>query len=60
MITSNGDSMLGSDNWERYRPELQKDWYAEQEAHGSAVESRQPPNSVVEDVSMDEVEPSPM
>lgn len=41
-----GDSMLGSENWARYRPALQDGWRAEQEAYGGAVEL----------VGMDEVE----
>ena len=58
-----GDSMLGSENWVKYRPALEDGWRAEQKAHGRAVEDRQPSTGVAEDVgfaeSMDEVESFP-
>ena len=58
-----GDSMLGSENWVKYRPALEDGWRAEQEAHAWAIENRQPTIDVVEDVgfseSMDEVESLP-
>ena len=49
-----GDSMLGSENWVKYRPVLQNGWRAEQEAYGAV----QPPTDVAEDGRMDEVEMS--
>jgi hypothetical protein len=49
-----GDSMLGSANWEKYRPDLQRDWQTEMEAYGWAVESRQSQTDVAQDVNMDE------
>jgi hypothetical protein len=51
-----GDSMLGSENWVRYRPVLQDGWQAEQEAHSRAVQGRQPLTGIGE--GMDEVESS--
>ena len=58
-----GDSMLGSENWVKYRPALEDGWRAEQEAYARTIENRQPPIDVVEDVgfseSMDEVESLP-
>jgi len=53
-----GESMLGSENWVRYRPALQDGWRAEQEAYGGAVQSCQPATNVGEDVSMDDIEMS--
>jgi hypothetical protein len=43
------DSMLGSENWVRYRSALADRWRAEQGAHGGAVEHRQTPSVVAED-----------
>jgi hypothetical protein len=58
-----GDSMLGSDNWVRYRPALHASWLAEQAARDGVVQGQQPPTGVGEDVGfvegMDEVEVSP-
>jgi hypothetical protein len=55
-----GDSMLGSENWERCRPELEHSWRAEQEERGGAVQGLQSQIDIEEDVdfadSMDEVE----
>ena len=51
-----GDSMLGSENWVRYRPMLQDGWRAEQETRRRAVGSRQLQTGVAEYVRMDEVE----
>ena len=55
-----GDSMLGSENWVKYRPALRDGWRAEQEAHARVIENRQLSIDVVEDVefyeNMDEVE----
>ena len=51
-----GDSMLGSENWVRYRPMLQDGWRAEQEALGRAVGSQQSQTGLAEYVRMDEVE----
>jgi hypothetical protein len=44
-----GDSTLGSANWDKYRPELQDGWLAEQ-CKAQGVEGLPTPTSCAEDV----------
>jgi hypothetical protein len=56
-----GDSMLGSENWLRHPPSLEKGWHNEHDYHG-ATEAQEPPSSIEGTVgfveNMDKVEHS--